>query len=141
MPDLPSAIARDGKPSPFAPRRLRGLVLIAAGLAAGAALFVGLIVLSRIGVIGPRITEWTTRDGVTVRETRYGSAWAVPMVVPLFTTLIGAIQLVTGRSLSDLGRAYETMSGGRRFVVSVLVVALALAVIATLVAIAFAVIL
>jgi len=63
------------------------------------------------------------------------------MVVPLFTTLIGAIQLVTGRSLSDLGRAYETMSGGRRFVVSVLVVALALAVIATLVAIAFAVIL
>ena len=63
------------------------------------------------------------------------------MVLPLFTTLIGAIQRVTVRSLSDLGHAYETMSGGRRCVGSVLVVALALAVIATLVASAFAVIL
>jgi hypothetical protein len=139
-PSVPVAIARDGKPSPFVARRVRGLVLIAIGLAIGVGLFAALIVLARIRVIGPRVTEWT-HHGVTVRETRYGGVWAVPMIVPLFTTLIGAIQLVTGRSLRDLGNAYETMSGGRRFVVSFLVVGLALAVIAVLVAIAFAVLL
>lgn len=137
---IPTAVARDGKPSPFHARRLRGLLLIAAGLAVGVALFVALIVLSRIGVIQPRITEHVV-GAVAVREATYSGTWALPIVVPLFTTLIGAIQLLTGRSLKDLGHSYETMSGGRRFVVSVLVVALALAVIATLVAIAFAVIL
>ena len=111
-----------------------------AGFAAGAALLVALIVLSRIGVIEPRTTEYV-RGGVTVRESTYSGAWGIPVLPPLFATLIGSIQLLTGRSLRDLANAYETMSAGRRFVVSVLVVALALALIGCLVAIAFAIML
>ncbi|MEP6859820.1 MAG: hypothetical protein ABJE66_04320 [Deltaproteobacteria bacterium] len=137
---IPRAIARDDKPSPIDARRRRGVVLIVAGLVAGAALFVALIVLRRIGVIEPRTTEYVRR-GVTVRESTYSGVWGIPVLPPLFTTLIGAIQLLTGRSLRDLAKAYETMSAGRRFVVSVLVVALALALIGSLVAIAFAIIL
>ena len=137
---IPTAVARDGGPSPFHARRRRGLVLIVAGLVAGGALFVVLIALSRMGAIRPRVTEHLLGN-VTIRESSYSGIWALPIVAPLFTTLIGAIQVVTGRSLKDLGNAYETMSGGRRFVVSVLVVALALAVIGSLVAIAFAIML
>ena len=137
---LPVAVARDGQPSPFHARRRRGLFLIVAGILVGAALVVALMVLSRLGVIEPRVTE-RVLGGVTIRESTYSGAWAVTVVVPLFTTLIGTLQVITGRSLRDLGKAYETMSGGRRFVVSVLVIALALAVIGSIVAIAFAILL
>ena len=137
---IPTAVARDGGPSPFHARRRRGLVLIAAGIVFGGALFVILIVSSQLGVIRPWVTV-RVLGNVTIRESSYLGIWALPVVVPLFTTLIGAIQVITGRSLKDLGNAYGTMSGGRRFVVSVLVVALALAVIGSLVAVAFAMIL
>jgi hypothetical protein len=122
------------------PQRRRGLLLIIVGIAVGAALFVALIALSHLGVIAPRITE-RILNGVVIRESKYSAIWGVPVVAPLFATLIGGIQVITGRSLAEFGNAYETMSGGRRFVVSVLVVALALAVILTLAGIAFAIML
>lgn len=109
--------------------RRRGLVLIVVGLGIGVAVFVALIVLSKLGVIQPR------RDGI------YSRIWGLPAVPVLWLTILGAIQLLTGRSFKELGAAYSTMSGARRFVVSVLVVALALAVIVTIVAIAFAIML
>ena len=126
-------------PSIKTPRR-RGLLLIAGGLAVGAALFVGLILLSKLGVIEPSVTERVVR-GVTVRKTKYSMLWGIPAVVPLFTTLLGSIQLITGKSFTQLGAAYETMTGGKKFVASVLVIALAVAVIMTLAGIAFAIML
>ncbi len=120
--------------------RRRGLLLIAGGLAIGAALFVGLIVLSKAGVLEPSVTERVV-NGVTVRKTRYPMFWGIPAIVPLFTTLLGLIQVITGRSLTQLGGAYEAMTGGKKFVVSVLVIALAVGVIMTLAMIAFAIML
>lgn len=121
-------------------RRRRGLLLIIGGLAVGAALFVGLMVLSKAGVIKPSVSERVV-NGMTVRKTEYAMFWGIPAIVPLFTTLLGLIQVTTGRSLTQLGAAYETMTGGKKFVVSVLVIALAVAVIMTLVMIAFAIML
>jgi hypothetical protein len=121
-------------------QRKRGLLLIAIGIAVGAAFFVALIALSHMGVIAPTVTE-RIRHGLVVRESQYSPMWGIPVMIPLFTTLIGLIKLVTGRSFPELASAYDTMSGGRRFVVSVLVLALALAVIGGLVAIAFAIML
>ena len=136
----PKGVARDdGSPRSSGQRR-RGLLLIIVGIAVGTALFVALIALSHLGVIAPRVTE-RVLNGVTIRESKYSAIWGVPVVAPLFTTLLGAIQVITGRSLTEFGNAYATMSGGRRFVVSVLVVALALAVIFSLVGIAFAIML
>lgn len=102
-------------------------MLIAGGIGVGVAVMVALVALSHAGVIEPR--------------TRASRLWGLPFVVPLFTTLLGAVKLVTGRRFGELGAAYETMSGAGRFVVSVLVVALAFAMIAVLVAIAFAIML
>lgn len=110
--------------------------MIVAGVAAGAAVFVALIALSRMGVIAPTVTE-RVKHGLVVRESKYSAVWGLPIVIPLFTTLIGMVKIITGRPLKELATAYETMSGGRRFVVSVLVVTLALGVIFGLVAIAF----
>lgn len=120
--------------------RRKGLVLVAAGAAFGAVYFGVLIALSHMGVIEPEITE-RVRHGVLVRSASYNAIWGIPFVIPLFTTLFGLIRVVTGRPFAQLAKAYETMSGGRRFVVSVLVVALALVVIFGLVAIAFAIML
>lgn len=117
--------------------RVKGLVSIAIGLAIGAVLFGVLIVLSKAGIIEPTIrTEHI--GGVAVEKSSYSAIWGIPAVPPLFTTVFGLIQLVTGKPMAELARSYDTMSGGKRFVVSVLVVALAVAVIGCLVAIAFA---
>ena len=111
--------------------RRRGLLLIVGGVVVGVALFVGILALQRIGWIAPSVKERVV-NGVTIRTTKYSGIWAVPAIVPLFSTLLGTIQLLTGRSLTRLGEAYETMSGGRRFIVSVLVIALAFGAIVTL---------
>ncbi len=121
-------------------QRKRGLVLILIGVAIGAGLFVALIALSRMGVIAPEVTEHI-RHGVVVRELTYSKIWGLPIVVPLFTTMIGLVSVITGRTFGELAHAYETTSGGKRFLASVLVVALALGVIFGLVAIAFAIML
>jgi hypothetical protein len=121
------------------PRR-RGVLLIIGGLAVGTALFAALIGLWKLGVIEPSVSERII-NGVTVRKTKYPTYWGIPAVVPLFTTLLGLIQVITGRSLTQLGAAYEVMTGGKKFVVSVLVIALAVAVIMLLAGIAFAIML
>jgi hypothetical protein len=143
VPTLPKAVThRDGDERPrvlTGPRR-RGLLLIAGGAAVGVALFVALIVLSRLGVIGPTTTERVV-NGLTIRVHSYSTIWGVPIVVPLFSTLVGLIQVITGLPMKEFGGAYASMSGGRRLVVSVLVVALALGVIGTLVAIVFSIML
>ncbi|MFT3693852.1 MAG: hypothetical protein QM831_11975 [Kofleriaceae bacterium] len=131
---IPTAVARDGGPSPFAARRKRGALLIVGGLALGVALVGVLVLLERVGLLRPRYSEYT-QGNVLVQKTQYSPIWVVPLIVPLFTTLIGSAQLITGRSMGDLANAYQTMSGFGRFVVSVLVVAVALAIIGCIVAI------
>jgi hypothetical protein len=130
----------DARDAPVRSPRRRGLLLIVGGLVVGGALFVGLIALSKLGVIKPSVSERIV-NGMTVRRTSYPMFWGIPAIVPLFTTLLGLIQVVTGRSLTQLGAAYETMTGGKKFVVSALVIALAVAVIMVLAAIAIAIML
>lgn len=120
--------------------RKRGLLIIAGGFAIGAAMFVALILLSKIGVIKPDVSE-RIQNGVVVTKTRYPAFWGIVVVPPLFATLYGLIQVVTGRSFGDFGKVYETTTGFRRFLLSVLVLALALGVISGFVFIAFAIML
>ena len=103
-------------------------------------MFVALIALRELGVIEPDVTQHV-RHGVVVTKTRYPAYWGIPAIVPLFATLLGTIQIISGRSFRELGKAYETTTGGRRFLLGVLVVALAVAVIGGFVAIAFAIML
>ncbi len=103
-------------------------------------MFVALIALSKVGIIKPDVSERIV-NGVVITKTRYPMFWGIPAIVPLFTTLAGLIQIVSGASLTKLGEAYASTTSVRRFLLSVLVIALALGVIFGFVGIAFAIML
>lgn len=118
----PRAVASvRGQARPINPHRTRGLIMLVSCLV-GAAVWAG--VLALLGTYG------------VVDYPRVYKILGLPFAAATVMALIGLAQLVFGRTLGELARAWDDIAGWQRLIVGLLVVGVALTIIITMVGVA-----